>query len=123
MYCCSFPVDVQLCSCCSSHSHLCISCCNCPDAGTQCAEEWADAMAEKKAKYQEIITTGKVDRLMMDIKDIFDQAEEATEDTRQPKVIVYSNFDQAFARLKTALSTEDIAHTCATAQLLLCALG
>jgi hypothetical protein len=80
-------------------------------------------MAEKKAKYQEIITTGKVDRLMMDIKDIFDQAEEATEDTRQPKIIVYSNFDQAFARLKTALSTEDIAHTCATSQLLLCALG
>lgn len=75
-------------------------------------EEWRAFYEERLARYLPVDVTGKIDVLVHDIKEIMSEAEEHGSE-RPVKLIIYSNFAEAFTRIKLMLDTEGLRYTCA----------
>jgi hypothetical protein len=73
-------------------------------------EEWCAIYEERLARYLPVDITGKIDVLVHDIKEIMNEAEERGSE-RPVKLIIYSNFAEAFTRIKLMLDTEGLRYT------------
>ena len=68
-------------------------------------EEWDDLYEERRAKYGQFMVTSKVDQVVTDVRQLIESREEEGE--APPKIVIYSNFNQAFDRIAKSLRGED----------------
>ena len=80
--------------------------------------EWAEIHAERLAKYLPLVVTGKIDAVITDMKAILEEAEEAGQE-RPVKIVIFSNFVEAFKRIEMELNREGLPFACAPRFLLL----
>jgi phosphoglycolate phosphatase-like HAD superfamily hydrolase len=70
-------------------------------------QQWRELREERRAKYQELYLSSKIDALVPDVVRILAEGEKKKV---KHKVIVYSNFDASFDHIKTRLKNEGIAY-------------
>ena len=74
--------------------------------------EWKEIKAERQEKYMILEVTSKINLMLEDIKQIMEDAEA---EEKPVKIIIYSNFDAAFGRVRNFLERASIAYSCAPA--------
>ena len=74
-------------------------------------EEWEMLKAERLEKYLQVVITGKIDAVISDMKKILEEAEEAG-DERPVKIVIFSNFNDAFKRIEHQLVNEGLPWAC-----------
>jgi ERCC4-related helicase len=72
-------------------------------------EEWKELKDEILDKYLEVGIFSKVNVLTEDVKGVM---EEHKDSDRPAKVIIFSNFQEAFTRVATFLGREGIPYSC-----------
>ena len=77
-------------------------------------KEW-EQTAEYEAAvagYSKVVITGKIDKIIEDVRDLVTTAEEEGHE-RPPKVVMFSTYDKSFDRVRETLDRESIQFVCA----------